>query len=540
MSRTKGLRHSLNGMHMDRSFAYFVLGRAGYGASVESVTQLQAIGLNAWLDEQLKVRPNPEPDLDRRLREARLRIKYPAGEGFAATDELRALSCLDAPIASLWHLVDHKNLMHVAERRRPRDEVVAATVLRAVHSRLQVREVLCGFWHDHFNVDANGEAIGVALPAYDRDVIRAHCLGNFREMLETVAKSAAMQYYLSNRSSRAGAANENFARELFELHTLGRSAYLNDRYDRWREVPGALQGHPSGYIDQDVYEAARAFTGWTIEDGSGVDARRKLPQTGQFVYVENWHDGYQKRVLGSEFEAFSPAMADGRQVLDLVAQHPATARFVCEKLCRRLLGDPVPQGLHQRLQQLWLEHVESHDQIARVVRALLTSKEFADPKIRGNKVRRPLSLAASFCRAMQIDVKYAEPLGNELSACGQNLFGWPTPTGLPDQAAPFLTSQAMRHRWSLLLSLAENNWSLGSVAPPDVLGLAGQPTSRTAVEVLSTALLGGADERTVAAVVAGCGWPADELVAAHGPAEAARRWARLSAFVAMAPAYQVS
>jgi uncharacterized protein (DUF1800 family) len=159
----------------------------------------------------------------------------------------------------LWHLVDHKNVMHAAERRRPRDEVVAATVLRAVHSRWQLREVMCGFWHDHFNVDALGsEAIGVALPAYDRDVIRRHCFGNFREMLEAAATSTAMQYYLSNRSSRSGAANENYARELFELHTMGRGAYLNDRYDRWRDVPGALKGKPAGYIDQDVYEAARA------------------------------------------------------------------------------------------------------------------------------------------------------------------------------------------------------------------------------------------------------------------------------------------
>ena len=191
--------------------------------------------------------------------------------------------------------------MHAAERRRPRDEVVAATVLRAVHSRWQLREVMCEFWHDHFNVDALGsEAIGVALPAYDRDVIRRHCFGNFREMLEAAATSTAMQYYLSNCSSRAGAANENYARELFELHTMGRAAYLNDRYDRWRDVPGALEGKPAGYIDQDVYEAARAFTGWTIEDGGAIDAHRRLPQSGQFVYVENWHDGYQKRVLATE------------------------------------------------------------------------------------------------------------------------------------------------------------------------------------------------------------------------------------------------
>ena len=166
--------------------------------------------------------------------------------------------------------------MDGAERRRPREEVTAATILRAVHSRWQLREVMVAFWHDHFNVDAfSADEVSVALPTYDRDVIRRHAFGNFRDFLEAVATSTAMLYYLSNRSSRAGAANENYGRELFELHTLGRDAYLNDRYDRWRSVPGALKGAPVGYIDEDVYEAARAFTGWTVEDGSALDSQRR-------------------------------------------------------------------------------------------------------------------------------------------------------------------------------------------------------------------------------------------------------------------------
>ncbi len=524
-------------MHSDTGFAFYALGRAGYGASPDSLRQLQSIGFPAWVDEQLAPRPI-DPAADQRLRAARLRIKYPAGEGWTAVDELRPLNTLDAPISTLWHLVDHKNAMNGLERRRPRDEIMAATLLRAVHSRWQLREVMCSFWHDHFNVDAAGsEAVGVALPAYDRDVIRRHCFGNFREFLESVATSAAMQYYLSNRSSRAGSANENFARELFELHTLGRAAYLNEHYDRWREVPGALQGRVAGYIDQDVYEAARAFTGWTIEDGTGIDAHRKLPQTGQFVYVENWHDGYQKRVLATEFDAFAPALADGRQVLDLVAAHPATANFICDKLCRRLIGDSVSPQLHRKLTKVWMDHLESHDQIARVLRALLLSPDFA--AARGAKMRRPLSLAAAFARAMQIDLVYAEPLGQEIAAAGQNLFGWPTPTGLPDSSAPFLTSQAMRHRWSLLLALAENTWGTGSIAGPADFDLA-QPSTTSATVALLTRLLGGAPPRIVAAMVESCGWAAAQPLNAGGGGDAAHRWARLAAYCAMAPEFQVS
>ena len=140
-----------------------------------------------------------------------------------------------------------------------------------------------------------------------------------------------MLVYLNNRSSRAGSANENYARELLELHTLGRGAYLNTLYDRWRDVPGATEGRPQGYIDQDVYEAARAFTGWTIADGTGLGGGMALPATGAFTYVEAWHDGYQKRVLGHEFDPFQAPMADGRKVLDLVADHPATAWNVCTR-----------------------------------------------------------------------------------------------------------------------------------------------------------------------------------------------------------------
>jgi uncharacterized protein (DUF1800 family) len=191
-------------VHVDTSFAFYVLGRAGFGASPHALQDLQESGFPGWVDAQLAPRPGLDSVADERLRSARLHIKYPAGDGWAAADEARPLTTLDAPISTLWHLTDHKNAMHAAERRRPRDEVIAATVLRAVHSRWQLREVMCGFWHDHFNVDAAGnEAIGVALPVYDRDVIRRHCFGNFREFLEAAATSAAMQYYLSNRSSRA-------------------------------------------------------------------------------------------------------------------------------------------------------------------------------------------------------------------------------------------------------------------------------------------------------------------------------------------------
>ena len=293
-------------------------------------------------------------------------------------DEMRPLRYVSAPIDTAWALLDPKIVRPNEEYQRPYHEVAAATIIRAVHSRAQVYERMVAFWHDHFNVLASDDRrVGCALPAYDRDAIRPHALGNFRELLEATAASPAMLVYLSNANSRAGGDNENYGRELLELHTLGRDAYLNDRYDRWRDVPGAAEGKPAGYIDEDVYEAARAFTGWTVENGQKLDAATELPRTGRFIYLEGWHDGYQKRVLAAELPPYAPPMADGRKVLDLAAFHPATARFLCLKLCRYFVSDNPPQSLVDSAAKVWIDNAKKPDQIAAVVKHIALSKEFA-------------------------------------------------------------------------------------------------------------------------------------------------------------------
>lgn len=443
----------------------FMVNRLGYGPRADEFGTLLKQGVNGWLEEQLAAPVTDDAATKKRIDDFRLHIKYDATPGkWTAVDEARPLSALNKPIEELWELFDPQKTVNGQERARPRNEVIAATMLRAVYSRYQLREIMVQFWHDHFNVNAFAdEHIAVALPAYDRDVIRKNCFGNFRTMLEDVATSTAMQYYLSNHSSRAGAANENYARELFELHSFGRENYLNDHYDRWRDVPGATEGHPAGYIDQDVYEAARAFTGWTVEDGSAIDNGRKLPATGKFAYVENWHDGYQKRVLAAEFDPFAQAMADGRKVLDLVAAHAGTARHMATKLCVRLVGPNPPASLVARATDAWIKTVHAPDQIAQMVRLIVTSDEFW--KSRGNKVKRPLGLMANYARIMGYDFSPSEGVFNQLSNAGQRLFGWPTPVGLPDNNEIFLGSNAMRNRWHLLLGLAQNWWTSGAPDP---------------------------------------------------------------------------
>jgi uncharacterized protein (DUF1800 family) len=508
-----------------------MLNKLAFGARASELHDIAKVGTEGWLSEQLK--PTVVDDCTTRIAATHLRLKYTSKTPEAEVDEERPLAVIAEPIDQLWKIAG--KTVPGQERTFLRTAIAAATLIRAVHSRWQLREVLVDFWHNHFNVNALGDnLVAVALPAYDRDVIRRNALGNFREMLEAVAQSAAMQIYLNNRSSRGGAANENYARELFELHTLGRPAYLNALYNKWREVPGALEGRPQGYIDQDVYEAARAFTGWSIEDGAGIGAGRRLPTTGKFIYVETWHDNYQKRVLGREFDPYQSPLADGRRVLDLVAEHPATARYVCDKLCRRLVSDAPDATLVSDAAKVWTEHQRKPDQIARTVEAIARSEAFR--RSAGSKVKRPLELYGSFARATSIDVAPTPGLLGEFDGSGQRLFSWGPPTGHPDENDYWLSSNMMRRRWSLLLGLADDAWKAGT--PQAALMVAQKPTPEQAVNAAHRQLLSAeAPPKVTTAIVEGLGLKAGTPFDTRKDALPLAR--RMLAYCAMTPAFQV-
>jgi uncharacterized protein (DUF1800 family) len=523
---------------MNDSFILFALSRFGNGPTPEDLSALRKRSLTSWVDEQLAAPKSNDETAEDRIRSTKLRIHYAANpeNKWPAMDETRSLDYLDKPIEAIWPLLDNATTPRDgAERRRVLDEVTAATYLRAVYSSNQLREVAVQFWHDHFNVNANGdEHIMMAMPAYDRDVIRKHCFGNFREMLEAVASSTAMLYYLSNHSSRAGAANENYARELFELHTLGRDAYLNDQYDRWREVPGALNGQPTGYIDQDVYEAARAFTGWTVEDGANIDGQRKLPATGKFVYVEGWHDGYQKRVLAQDFDPFAAAMKDGRHVLDLVAAHPATAQHMASKLCQRFIGPKVSAAFVTQIASEWQKLAKAPDQIAQIIRMIALSSEFANSE--GTKVKRPLTLAVSFLRMTKTDFTPTEGFNYAIINAGQRLFGYPTPTGTPDDNSYFLGTNDMRNRWQLLYGLAQNSWQTGVCDPSQVIpqNSDAAPTAGDYMQSWMNVFGVKPEPAQIAAITGAIGLPPTISLQNLDT----KRLASMVAIAAMAPAYQ--
>ncbi|MES1201226.1 MAG: DUF1800 domain-containing protein [Pseudomonadota bacterium] len=486
------------------SLARHVLSRLGFGPTASDVARLEHLGFEHWLDQQLAPNDADDTECNARLQALRLRIHYPAGSSipvgggpaqtWAAVDEDRPLQYLNAPIEAAWPLRDNSS-RPTPERLRPVEEVVQATILRAVHSRWQLREVMVGFWRDHFNVDGYGSYnFTVSIPCFDRDVLRTHCLGNFRGLLEATATSTAMLHYLSQQSSRAGAANENYARELFELHTLGRDAYLNDHYNRWRDVPGALDGRPIGYIDEDVYEAARAFTGWTVENGVRIDEATQLPDTGKFTYVERWHDGYQKRVLGVDFDPFAAPMADGRRVLNLVAGHPQTARNLSAKLVRRLVGDGASPSLVDAAAAEWTASAAAPDQIARVVRVICLSPDFRASS--NAKVRRPFSIAASFARACDIDLVPTEGLSSVIKQAGEPIYDWTTPDGPPDRNPYWISANGMRLRWAIVFGLALNSWQNGEPV------LAASDNPEAIAQDAATRILGDARPDEIAALSA--------------------------------------
>ena len=447
------------------------LNRATFGVTPTLLEEVQSLGWERWVAAQLAPDEKADTDCLKRLKNLRLHIEYevqpmaPAAAGAKAmmttkvakkVNENRPLRLLHQPLEQTFPMYG-KDDVNYEEKSLAMQEVMMATLLRAVHSQWQVREMLAEFWNNHFSVNADkDESVMLALPTYDRDVIRANALGSFRTMLQGVAQSAAMLYYLDGVESKASPANENFARELFELHTFGARNYLNHRFTKWRDVPGALEGKPEGYIDQDVYEAARAFTGWTVENGAEDDDGAKRPNTGRFMVREAWHDPYQKRVLGTEFDSQRPALEDGLRVIDLVARHPATAHFIAGKLCRRFVSDDPPESLIKQAAAEFTAAFDAPDQIARVMKVILLSAEFRSAP--ATKFKRPLEFLASYLRATGADFAPRMDVVYQLDEMGQRLFRWPTPTGHPDTSGYWQSGTFLLRRWNLPLVLRDDGW----------------------------------------------------------------------------------
>ena len=386
---------------------------------------------------------------------------------------------LDKTLIELWQ--DHVVTDPPWEiRMQPFFETERVTLLRALYSRRQLFEVMTEFWHTHFSVFAYDFSIGPTWVYSDRDVIRANALGNFRVMLEGVAQSPGMLYYLNNRENSADGPNENYGRELLDLHTLGAEHFFGNVPQG--QVPIDGDGVPLGYCDEDVTAAARCLTGWTLRDRPWDD---DFGDTGEFFVHEPWHDTQAKQVLGVSLPAGQDGLTDGQALLDILASHPGTAEFVCRKLCRRFLGDEPPQSVVDAAAAVFAANGAAPDQIRQVLETILLSPEFLSTW--ADKVKRPFEILMSAMRAGEANWDFAlddsdtDTLLWLYDAAGQPLFAWHPPNGYPDFKGVWISSSPRVQSWRTV------NW-LSEVTDPsdnfrvDILG-ATPPGVRSAEEL---------------------------------------------------------
>jgi uncharacterized protein (DUF1800 family) len=389
--------------------------------------------LRAWLELQL----NPEKIADQ-----------------DCDSKLANLESLPKPLEVAW--IDYyKNLDDKDEKKYqkmgiPTLEARLATITRMVYSQRQLLEIMVDFWHNHFNVHPErDDSIRPTFMSYDRDVIRTHAFGNFRVMLEAVAKHPAMLRYLDNASSNRAGPNENYARELFELHTMGAENYRG--VGRQRDVPGYAGGQPEAYVDDDVYEATRCFTGWRIDDNTDEPG---FQNSGQFAFFQPWHDRFQKTVLGRYLPPDQPSTKDGQDVLDALAAHPGTARYIARKLTRRLISDKPPQNVIDAAAKVFLEKKDAPDQMKHVIRSIVLSKEFGNTW--GEKIKRPLERFVSGLRILETDVKLNEDMLWSTNYLGQGVFDHRPPDGYPDFREAWAASSGLLRSWQFMNGIAHN------------------------------------------------------------------------------------
>jgi uncharacterized protein (DUF1800 family) len=388
------------------------LSRLTFGARDGDVERIRRTGLGAWIEQQLA-------DGDDPALEARLPVADSQPDAFASPREARRFG------------------------RRQVATLASAKLLRAVYSERQLEELLVDFWFNHFNVFAGKGRTALYVTDYEQSVIRPHVFGRFRDLLGATAKSPAMLLYLDNwqsvapgttavlrnRATRPRGLNENYGRELLELHTLGVDA---------------------GYTQEDVVNVARAFTGWTID-----------VRSGRFRFARQRHDKDAKLVLGQAFPA-GGGVDEGERVLDMLATHPATARHVATKLARRFVADEPPAELIARVAARF---TETRGDLREVVRTIVTSPEFFAESVRRAKVKTPFEFVASTVRAAGVEVTAAEPMLRTLQQMGMAPYMCQPPTGYADTADAWASSGALVNRINFATQIANGDLR-GVAAPP--------------------------------------------------------------------------
>jgi uncharacterized protein (DUF1800 family) len=388
-------------------------------------------------------------------------------------------------------------------------ELAQAKLLRAVYSERQLDEVMNDFWYNHFNVFIGKGPDRYMITAYERDVIRPHALGKFKDLLVATAKSPAMLFYLDNwqsvgpnsdlakygpqkrrpagfqrggfgggfgrprfpngnqnqgngqqqaqaQKNRPSGLNENYAREIMELHTLG--------------VDG-------GYTQRDVTELAKVLTGWSIQQ----------PQRGgDFTYNDRAHEPGKKHILGHEIK--EKGESEGMEMLDILAHHPSTAKFISKKLAMRFVSDSPPQSLVDRMAETFLN---KDGDIREVLRTMFRSPEFWATDAYRAKVKTPLEFVASAVRASSVEIQNALPLVQNLNRMGMPLYGMQPPTGYSMKAETWVNSSALVNRMNFALQLGAGRLPGMTPNPQAILQGATPRDTDSALAMMEQKILGG-------------------------------------------------
>jgi uncharacterized protein (DUF1800 family) len=448
------------------------LNRVTFGARDNDVATVQQMGWENWVEDQLNPPAGDDSLTKQLISEATLRITY--GERndtqgtWPAVDEDRPLNTLSMTAEDLWGIYDDATRTRTLpqnEINRISEEVTAATWIRNTHSAYQVREFMVDFWHRHFNVSTNeGSLVTFQLPIYDQEVIRRNALGNFTKLVNAVGRSTAMLFYLDNAVSRATTPNENYARELLELHTMGADAYLGVTTPPFAGPgPAPIGTQSAGFSDQDILQASRALSGWTVAMGQRISSTRTLPSNGKFVFEPTYHNRNAQFFLGVNITSLQPAtnaadqeaaVAQGDRVIELASQHEKAATFVVTKIVRRMFGDNPPQTVIDAAVATWLQHRESPDQIKRVMRTILLSAEIMAGL--AVKIRRPYEKIIAFARVTNSRIRPSRILSTAFAGTRDSLFLWASPDGWPDENAYWLSSGGLMTQWNTCLTVMAN------------------------------------------------------------------------------------
>jgi uncharacterized protein (DUF1800 family) len=476
----------------ERQAAAHLLSRFTYGATPGEVDAVVKMGLENWFQQQLSG-TLPDYQLNERLTDydainmsnSEVCKSYPPGfviVSLAIKDSVISKDSVGRAVNKKDYNDQIQAYMQKKGFKSDQDlykQFIDQNILRAVYSNNQLQEVVTDFWFNHFNVSFTKGECAQFIPAYERDVMRPNALGKFDSLLLATARSPAMLYFLDNFTSvgapvappspaqtkpasapAAGAdttkktqpvknltgLNENYAREVMELHTLG--------------VDG-------GYTQQDVTQAARVFTGWTIYPISDVAygsamkglvakigeknlASQGFVHEGDFLFTPTRHDKGEKIVLGHHFAA-NGGYQEGVDLLEILAHHPSTARFIARKLAVRFISDNPPQSIIDKMARSFTAH---DGDIREVLLTMASSREFWDRQALREKTKSPFELAISAVRSLNADIKDPYQLYNWITRMGQRVYYYQAPTGFPDKGQYWINTGALLSRMNFSLALA--------------------------------------------------------------------------------------